>query len=110
MRGEYEKAIENFQTFRELQPTSYSLNIYLCECYRELGENKEAEKYIIDALKHYPYNAKVSFEAALIYLNLGEDEKALEHLRLANEIWIAADASFKPAIEAREKLEEVEGV
>lgn len=82
----------------------------LCKCYRELGENREAEKYILEALKYYPFGPKVNFEAALIYLNLGKINKALEHLKLANEIWIDADPGFEPAEKAREKLKELGGV
>ena len=110
MRGEYEKALENHLIFHELQPTLFSMNIYLCECYRELGDNENAEKYILEALKYYPFGPRINYEAALIYLNLGEKDKALEHLKLANEIWIDADPGFEPAEKARQKLEEIKGV
>jgi hypothetical protein len=52
---------------------------------------------------------KNNYEAALIFLNLGDRNKALEHLKLANEIWVNADPNYKPAQEAREKWEELGG-
>ena len=110
MRGEYEKALENHKIFYELQPTYFSMNIYLCQCYRELGENREAEKYILESLKYYPFGPKINYEAALIYLNLGDRNKALDHLILSNDIWIYADPNYKPAQEAKEKLKELGGV
>ncbi|MCD4664405.1 MAG: hypothetical protein K8R68_03975, partial [Bacteroidales bacterium] len=110
MREEYEKAIENYLIFHELQPTSFALNIYLCQCYRELGENKKAEEYILEALKYYPFRPKINYEAALIYMNMGDNEKAIEYLRRANAIWKEADHNYEPAQEAKEKLIELEAI
>jgi hypothetical protein len=45
---------------------------------------------------------------ALVYSELGEKEKALEHLKRSLYVWEDADQEFKPAKQARDKLEEWE--
>ncbi|MCK4677625.1 MAG: tetratricopeptide repeat protein [Bacteroidales bacterium] len=107
IRGEYEKAIENYKEFFELQPTSYAMNRNIAECYRNLNQPDMAEKHILEALKYYPYRPKINYEAALIYLDKGEKEKALKYLKLANEIWKDADPGYKPAQMAKAKFEEL---
>jgi tetratricopeptide (TPR) repeat protein/TolB-like protein len=107
IREEYEKAIESYNEFFELQPTSYAINRNIAECYRSLNQPDMAGKHILEALKYYPYRAKVNYEAALICLDKGEKEKALEYLTLANEIWKEADPGYKPAQMAKAKFEEL---
>jgi len=106
IRGEYDKAIENYHIFFENQPTSYSLKIYLSKCYRKINDNKTAEKHILEALKHYPFRPKINYEAFLLYQSMGKPDKAIEYLKRANDIWIDADVNYKPAKEAQEKLKE----
>ena len=49
-----------------------------------------------------------NYEAALLYLEMGEKEKGLEHLRLAVEMWKDADEDYERAAEAKLKLEELQ--
>jgi hypothetical protein len=44
---------------------------------------------------------------ALVRAEMGDSEAALEHLRTALEVWSEADPAFKPAQQAREKLDEL---
>ncbi len=47
------------------------------------------------------------YEMALVYADMGDREKALEHLQVALDIWKDADPEFKPLQEARQKLAEL---
>lgn len=108
LREEYENAIEYYQLFLEKNPTNYPMHTFMSECYRGLKEYDKAEESIQLALKHYPYRSPILFEASKLYFEMGEDEKALEYLKQANEIWKDADADYKPAIEAKAKLQELQ--
>jgi hypothetical protein len=43
-------------------------------------------------------------DLALVYLEMGDKEKAVKHLKIASEVWKDADPGYKPAQLAREKL------
>ena len=51
----------------------------------------------------------ILYEAALLYDEIGEQNKALKYLKLANEIWKDADSDHKTSSEARLKLKEMTG-
>ncbi len=44
---------------------------------------------------------------ALVYADMGDREKALEHLQVSLDMWEDADPEFKLAQEARETLAEL---
>ena len=108
IRGDYEKALENYEKYFEIQPTNYYMYRFVCRAYRKLGKYKTAEKYILKALKYYPYSPQVNYEAALLYIDMGDTAKAIEHLKRANEIWKDADPGYEPAIKAKTKLQELD--
>ncbi len=54
-----------------------------------------------------PFGPIARYEMALVYADMGDREKALEHLQVALDIWKDADPEFKPAQEARQKLAEL---
>lgn len=110
IKGEYEKAIENYEKYFEIQPTSYSMYRFVCRAYRKLNQYKTSEKYILKVLKYYPYSPNSNYEAALLYFDMDDTTKALEHLRKANEIWKDADENYEPAINAKTKLLELESI
>ncbi len=110
LRGEYNKAIENYEKYFEIQPTSYSKYRFVSRAYRKLNQYKTAEEYIQKVLKYYPYSPNSNYEAALLYLDMDNTTKALEHLRKANEIWKDADENYEPAINAKTKLLELESI
>ncbi len=106
IRGEYEKAIENYEKYFEIQPTSYSVYRFVSRAYRKLKQYKTAEENILKVLKYYPYSPNANYEAALLYFDMDKNTKAIEHLKRANEIWKDADEGYEPAIEARQALAE----
>ena len=71
-----------------------------------MGEFKKAEKYIQKTLKILPFSPKTHYEFALLYADMGKKEKALEHLKIALEIWKDTDPEYIPAQKAIEKLKE----
>jgi tetratricopeptide (TPR) repeat protein len=108
IRGDYEKSIENFNLFFDLQPTLHRVNRDVCRVYRKMEQYDKAEENILLALKHTPYSGKANYEAALLYSEMGENEKAHDHLIIANKVWEDADPGYKEANEARAKLAELE--
>jgi class 3 adenylate cyclase/tetratricopeptide (TPR) repeat protein len=106
-KEKYEKALESFNLF--LDQSADGMNIYkhIARIYRKMGELKEAKKSIQIALKHYSFNAKVNYEAYLIYKESGEQNKALEYLQRSCEIWKDADDVYKPAKTAKDELAEL---
>jgi tetratricopeptide (TPR) repeat protein len=61
----------------------------------------------MDVLRVMPADAKVRFELALVYEDMGRRADAIEQLETAVDIWKNADADYIPAQEARAKLEEL---
>jgi len=110
MRDDYKTALENYTEYLQKDPTSYDACRWISRCQRELGDLKEAEKSIEQALKQHPYDPENNYEAGMLYLKMNEKEKAREYLDRALEVWKNADASYKPyqkALEARKQLETV---
>jgi len=108
IKGEYENAIDSYLKVLEFQPTGIHINRYIGRCYRKLNEFKKAEEHLLIALKDSPYNPENNYETTLLYLDKGENDKAFEHLKTANDVWKDADSNYKPAQKARAKLEEME--
>ncbi len=105
--GDYETAIEEYTRFLDLHPTSFATHREIAECYRKLARYEEAEKHILISLQRRPFNPENNYEAALLYLDMDDEEEALEYLKRANEVWKDADADYNLAREAREKQVEI---
>ena len=60
------------------------------------------------ALKLEPFSPQAHYELALVYWEQDKKQQAMEHLKTALYVWEEADAEYKPAKEAREKLAEWE--
>ena len=58
-------------------------------------------------LKIKPFNPLSHYYLALVYLDSGDKEKAIKHLKIAADIWKDADPIYKPAQAAKEKLAEL---
>ena len=57
-------------------------------------------------LKLDPYHPKTHYELALSYNEMKNNDKALEHMQIAVDIWKDTDASFSIAQDAKNKLKE----
>ncbi|MCD4723421.1 MAG: tetratricopeptide repeat protein [Bacteroidales bacterium] len=102
--GKYQEAIDDYNKFFETNPTSYHIHSFTSRCYRQLKDFKQAEEEIQISLKHRPFSPTCNYEAALLYLETGEEEKGMEHLERAVEIWKDADSDYEKASIAKDKL------
>ncbi|MCD4789701.1 MAG: tetratricopeptide repeat protein, partial [Bacteroidales bacterium] len=100
IEGEYDKAINSYVKALEVQPTGIHINRFIGRCYRKLNKLRKAEEHLLIALKDSPYDPENNYEAALLYLDKGENKKAIEYLKTANEVWKDADSNYKPAQKA----------
>ena len=103
-KKDYETAVEQFNLFLEKTPSGKQTYRNLARCERKAGNLRKAKKNLEAALNYYPFSPKAHFEAYLLFKESGNIDKALMHLKLANEIWKDADVNFKPAKRAREAL------
>jgi tetratricopeptide (TPR) repeat protein/predicted Ser/Thr protein kinase len=104
--GDYETAIANFGKESELDPSDTRVHREIGKCQRLLGRTSEARESIGKRLATHPMDPEAHYELAQVYAESGDMSKALEHLRIALEVWQDADPDYKPALEARRKLEE----
>lgn len=107
---DYKKAIGKYEEFLNLVPGDSRGMRWLARSYREAGELKKAEKYILQILDREPGIPKNLYEAAMYYLAKGDKKKALEYIQKANLIWKDADAIYKPAQKAFELQSELSTV
>jgi len=108
-REEYSQAIAGYQKAEELaldRGIKEWLTNSIGQCYRKLKEFEEAKETLQKALKLEPYSPEAHYELALVYHEMGNKEKSLEHLNTSLKVWENADPEFKPAKKAREKLAE----
>ncbi|MCP5109164.1 MAG: tetratricopeptide repeat protein [bacterium] len=107
MRGQYAEAIKSYETQLKTAPGNEGGLRGMGRCYRRLKEYDKAEEYIQKTLKISPFDPKSNYELGLVYLDMGDKEKALKHLQTAVDVWKDADPVYKPARRAKEKLAEL---
>jgi tetratricopeptide (TPR) repeat protein len=108
LKGEYTQAIESFQKGLEIIPLDENFLRRIGQCLRELKQYEEAEKILQTSLKRNPYHPELNLDLALLYLDMNNKEKALNHIKVAVEVWKDADAGYKPAQLARKTLEQIQ--
>ena len=84
-------------------PIHYELKQAIGRTHRLLGNHSQSIQNFEDLLKSFPISAQRNFELAKSYYAGGKINKALEHMEIVLNIWENADATYKPAIEVREK-------
>ena len=110
IKGEYDLAIQQYAKVQNLGPATKSMHYYLGRCCRLQKDYKKAEEHMQEILAIHPYWPEEIFEMGLVYADWGKNDRALEYLRKAQSIWEEADPDYKPAIESREKLAELESL
>jgi len=105
--GEYEHALETYLEFKKVNTyfPKDLLEIKIANCVLNLGEIEKAKNIFNEMLKLNPYHPDAHFQLAKIMLNQNQKEEALEHLKIANEVWVNADPEYKDAQEARRLYE-----
>ena len=101
--GKLEEALKMYIESLEYDPNHYELRKAIGRTQRLLGYHSQSIKTFEDFLKNLPTSASRNFEIAKSYYADGNRKKALEHLEIVLNVWENADATYKPAIEAREK-------
>ncbi|MGH7552245.1 MAG: tetratricopeptide repeat protein [Longimicrobiales bacterium] len=107
-RGQWDAAITAYEETLKLAPTDLSTHSDIARSYRKLGRADQAVDHGQRPLVAVPFDPRGNYELGLAYVDAGNREKALEHLRRAVEVWIDADPAYKVAAEAKAKLKEVE--
>jgi tetratricopeptide (TPR) repeat protein len=107
-KGEYTKAIESFQKGLELLPLDENFMMRIGQCHRALKQHEKAEEILQTTLKREPFHPELNVELALLYLDMKNNEKALNHINVAVEVWKDADEGYKPALSARQTLEQLQ--
>lgn len=108
LRGEYDLAIQQYTKVLELTPTNKSKHLDLGRCYRLKKDYKKAEEHMQEILAIHPFWPEENVEMGLVYADWGKNDKALEYFKKAQSIWEEADPNYTPAIEVREKINELE--
>ena len=101
--GKLENALKMYIESLSYYPGHYELRKAIGRTQRLLGYHSESIKTFEDFLKNLPTSASRNLELAKSYYADGNRKKALEHLEIVLNVWENADATYKPAIEAREK-------
>ncbi|MDD5695176.1 MAG: adenylate/guanylate cyclase domain-containing protein [Bacteroidales bacterium] len=107
LRKNYSSALEYYTKYHEMNPSDWDPQRWISTCQRELGDLKKAKKSLETALKYNPWDPKSNYEAALLYLEMGDRQKAGEHLGRTLEIWKNADTGYQPyedALALKEKI------
>jgi tetratricopeptide (TPR) repeat protein/predicted Ser/Thr protein kinase len=107
-RGNYEAAIGSYELKLREDPTDVLMHRSIGRCQRKLGQYEAAKTSIGKTLTIYPYNALANYELALVYHEMGNQSKAMEHLKRALDRWKNADPVYRPAQEALTTLAEWE--
>ena len=107
IRDQCAEAVPVYQEELESNPTDISIFIDIGRCQRKLRNLDAAEESLQRSLAWSPYSPTVHYQLALVSEARGDTDRAVEHLETALDIWRDADPEFKPAREAREKLEEL---
>lgn len=108
IRGEYEEAINSFNDFFVNQVSNYGLRRDFCRIYRKMGKYSKAEENILLNLKHAPYSGKGNYEAALLYFEMGDMDKGIQHLKTASMIIENGDPEYQFFKDVQAKLVEME--
>ena len=106
--GKLEEALKMYIESLEYYPHHYKLREAIGRTQRLLGNHSQSIQIFKDLLKSLPLSASRNLELAKSYFVDGNRKKALEHLEIVLNVWENADATYKPAIEAREKMVPVE--
>lgn len=106
--GDCRSAVESYRQAVSLSPAELSFAAALGRCQRKLGELEAAEATLQGVLKVVPADAKVRYELALVYEDMGRTADAIEQLQAAADIWKSADPDYRPAQRAKAKLGELQ--
>src|SRR6185436_19829456 len=89
--GEYGKAMEAFEKARSLAPDSPHVRAYIARCHADMGHVEESRRLLAEILELRKQRFLHATGPALVYLALGEFDRAFEMLENAiteRSIWM----------------------
>jgi tetratricopeptide (TPR) repeat protein len=104
MKGEYQQAITEYNRFSEVWPNALGVNLVIGRCYRKLKEFEKAEEILLKNLKTNPFSPELHYELSLVYIDTKDNKKAIEHLKIALDVWKNADPGLPEVEDARKRL------
>jgi len=110
LKGEYEQAIAAYEKSLEDRPTYPDTNVLIGRTYRKLKEFKKAEEFLRKNLKTSPFDPELHYELSLLYIDMNDKKKALEHLNIALNVWKNADPGSAKIEDARKRLTALKGL
>ncbi|MCP4149671.1 MAG: tetratricopeptide repeat protein [bacterium] len=105
-KGLYKDAISSFSEGLALKPDSTGILRPMARCYFKLKQFKKACEIYKKIFALVPFHPRVNYEAALLYFEMDDKEKGLEHLKIALKGYKDADPDYKFAVLAKEKMAE----
>jgi len=93
MSGKVEKAIDEFRTLIQVDPSARSF-AFMGLCYRHLGRFDEAKKYFEEGLKHEPQNASCLYNLGYIENRQGNYARGEQYFQQA----LRSDPDFSDAL------------
>jgi tetratricopeptide (TPR) repeat protein len=85
-KGDYNKALEQFQTAVNLDPNNVDAKINMGNCYGMIQQYDQSIKILEEVVNLYPQNRRAFENLATTYKNAGNNQKAEEYTRKANAI------------------------
>ncbi len=107
IEGDCGAAISYYQEALTLSPAARFGAVALGRCQRAVGELEAAEATLSEILSVIPSSPETRYELALVYEDMGRREAAIAELEAVLDVWADADPEYRPAREARAKLEEL---
>jgi tetratricopeptide (TPR) repeat protein len=108
IRGDWNAALQTHQRRLELEPKTIATNRDIARALRNLGRPADALRTVELHLRTSPYNVESGIEAARNTLVLGDTTATRHHLDRVSLVLNGADASYRPLIELRTLLAEIE--
>jgi TolB-like protein/Flp pilus assembly protein TadD len=100
LQGKYNEAVPEFEKALALSPGSMLAKSDLGYAYAKAGRREDALR-VIDEMQRSPGQRRLSpFHLSLVYIGLGENDRAIELLRQAYDergerlVWLGSDARF----------------
>jgi len=104
--GKYHEALTTYNESLSYYPRHFELRKAIGKVHRILGDYGQSIHIFKQLLLPLPISGELNYEIAKSYYAGGNRQKALEHLKNTLDVWKNADATYKPAIDARIKWSE----
>ncbi len=107
MAADEQKAMEAINSVRTVLASVTETHIKITKSLWAVGEQAEAIKVLEQFLITDPYHPEANYELALLFSEQGKNEKAIELLSMALDVWESADPEYGRARAAKDKYEQL---